>query len=203
MSAIQQVLLGLTGVTGGETGEGAKWNPADSNPAVVLSNSNRTAAATTIATAARGMESHSTGIWQFEVLIDDVGASGSLYIGYGGSLASLDAGPGVPSAPTGASASVGYRFNGTLWNRAEDVRTGLETWTTGDVVGVLIDVPGDRQKFYKNGALVVDLSLSAGLPSTVSAPFFPMVGDGGANSTWRVTLNHPLTYPIPGAGEWA
>jgi len=49
---------------------------------------------------------------------------------------------------------VGFSSNGTIAVDGSNVSTGLTTYTTGDIIGVGLDLDGNKIYFYKNGTLV-------------------------------------------------
>ena len=49
---------------------------------------------------------------------------------------------------------VGYYSNGGIAVDGSNVSTGLTTYTTGDIIGVGLDLDGNKIYFYKNGTLV-------------------------------------------------
>lgn len=123
------------------------WNPADKNALVTLSGGDLTA---TFATGAsqeivRGTVSKSSGRWAFEVTVSNYVGGSSAGIGVAAATEATYIGYGT--------ASWGYYVTGQLFYNNAVVST-VATYTTGDIIGVVLDFTAGTLDFYKNGARV-------------------------------------------------
>jgi SPRY domain len=123
----------------------ATWNPVDKSGGVTLSGANLTAAIITGPPNGGNVRStlgKSSGKWYCEV----TAATGYCDVGIGNSTMSLG-----PSSYVGADANgYGYYTNGNKYNNGIPVGYG-STYTTGDVIGIALDMDSGTLTFYKNG----------------------------------------------------
>jgi hypothetical protein len=111
----------------------------------------------------------SKGKWYFETKIEQVGASYP-------TLGIYNADGHVTAADyfTVNANGYGYNSNGDIYHNNSAAVSGQATWTTGDIIGVALDVDNDKVYFHKNGTYI-----NSGNPSS---------GSNGqsitADSTW-------------------
>lgn len=146
------------------------WNPSDKSTYIDLSNGNLTAAGnnTSHGGMVRANAGKSSGKWYFEAkintgLYDQIAIS----IGVANSTASLN----FSSNSIGESAN-GWSYNG--WSGKKENGAGTivygATYTTGDIIGVAMNMDDHILTFYKNGA-------SQGSAFTnLSGTLYPAVG---------------------------
>ena len=126
------------------------WNPSDKASDITLSGGNLTATVGSSATArcaVRSTVSKTSGKWYWEVTI---GAIGSEYVAVG----IAKTGASLAEYPGGDANGWGYWSTGFKANNAS-VSGSLpygDSFTTGDVIGVALDLDSGTVKFYKNGA---------------------------------------------------
>ena len=60
------------------------------------------------------------------------------------------------------SDTYGYYLDGVIYNNGSTVASGLTTFTTGDIVGLALDLdsPQNTLKYYKNGSLIYTLNIN-------------------------------------------
>jgi len=110
----------------------------------------------------------SSGKWYWEITPTNIGSGVAIGIAYA-SEQTTDY-PGYPAT------SWSYRSNSTKMNNASSSSYGV-SYTTGDVIGVALDLDNGTLAFYKNGA-------SQGTAFTsLSGEFVPKIGDLGSSST--------------------
>jgi hypothetical protein len=146
----------------------ATWNPSDKNAGLTLSNSNKTvtgaAGATDTWMSARSTISKVAGKWYWEVTVSSTTPT---LIGVGTSASSLSQFAGQNLTSWGY-----YSADGAIFNNGANAATGTPSvYTTGDVIGVAIDLDSATKtiRFYKNGVA------QGGGPTTVSGTLFAMV----------------------------
>lgn len=146
----------------------ATWNPSDKNAGLTLSNSNKTVTGTAGATdtwmSARSTISKVAGKWYWEVTVSSTTPT---LIGVGTSASSLSQFAGQNLTSWGY-----YSADGAIFNNGANAATGTPSvYTTGDVIGVAIDLDSATKtiRFYKNGVA------QGGGPTTVSGTLFAMV----------------------------
>lgn len=177
---------------------GSKWNPADMGSRIVLSNDDRTAKGDQ-STMVRGVQGHTSGKWQFEVIVNSPGLSDSTYIGMAATSAPLNTAPGTSPG----AAAIAYRADGTLWWDVTSNFPGRPVIGTGDVITVIADLDALECNFYRNGTpLLGGLNMATAL-FTAGMEVKPAVGGGGSGAEWRCTLRTVgLQYPVAGYAEW-
>jgi len=160
------------------------WNAADPNLLAggsrTISNGNLTVAdaSTTYGLAARGTFWQSSGKWYWEINCTSIG---DIY----GNLGFCDA----------SNNGVFYQSSGQRNPAA--VNTGTtsygSSYTTGDIIGVALDLNANSVTFYKNNVSQGAVSFSAGM-------YTPAVGDGsnGSTYTWNANFGQrPFAYTPP------
>ena len=195
MGAIQQLMLGeaATAFTY------STWNPSDKTSNITLSNGNLTV--TTTATANQGIRgtlSRSSGKFYFEYT---QGSSAANRVGIADATHVLTTGLGLDSVSSGYS-TVGSIYYATSLNVA-----GV-TYTTGDVIGVAVDITNGLIYYAKNNTWQSSANPSAGtggLAYVTAAAVFPAWGTLTANVT-SGTLNVGATAfsytPPTGFSAW-
>ena len=148
-------------------GSGTTWNSGDKSAGVTISGGGQLTASGS--GGVRATTSHTTGAWVFELNIVAVG--GGVAIGL--STASHN----LSSAPGDDLVSVGYRgYSGQITVNGETLATP-GTFTTGDKIGIVIDIDVSRFKCYKNGTLVGNVTYT----SFAAALFPTLLFGSGAN----------------------
>ena len=111
----------------------------------------------------------SKGKWYFETKIEQVGSS---YPTVG--IYNADGHVTAADYFTVNANGYGYNSNGAIYHNNSAAVSGQATWTTGDIIGVALDVDNDKVYFHKNGTYI-----NSGNPSS---------GSNGqsitADSTW-------------------
>ncbi|MEO3389509.1 SPRY domain-containing protein [Mesorhizobium sp. CAU 1741] len=162
------------------------WNPSDKDAAISLSNGNLTASLIGISAArgARATNSASSGRVYWEITTD----AGNPYVGLGNAAAPTNTYPGNANDD-----GMGYQNNGSV--RKNGTVAVLDSYTTGDVIGVLVDIDNLKVYFSKNGVWQnsADPDAGTGGIDTMAGPIFPM---GGFTSNTILTANFsgPFTY---------
>lgn len=180
----------------GGGGTGTTWNPLDKNANITLSNGNLTATGAIGGSwrAVRGIASASTGIKYYE-LVDwaDSSHSGVFIVGIGKVGATLNSYLG--SDANGWGWQFSNASGNPRWNNNSQTTYGALA-STGDVIGVLLNLTTGTLVFYKNG-------VSQGTAfSSLSGTFFPMVSlFGPVAATARFASTSWSNTPA-GATEW-
>ncbi|WP_085899262.1 SPRY domain-containing protein [Kiloniella majae] len=87
-----------------------------------------------------------------------------------------------------------YGYNGTVYSNNVQGSTGL-TYTTGDVIGVALDLDTNEIEFFKNNASRGKFLVNAE-PSYVAA--VGQVSSASGSNIWDINFGQkPFTYPIP------
>lgn len=131
-------------------GASTNWNPSDKASDITLSGGNLTAAVGFSATArctVRSTVSKTSGKWYWEVTIGNIGGEYAT-VGIAKSGAALALYPGEDANGWGYW-STGYKANNASVNGSLPYG---DSFTTGDVIGVALDLDSGTLKFYKNGA---------------------------------------------------
>lgn len=138
----------------------ATWNPDDKNANITLSNGNLTATASgTAHKSARATLSKSSGKWYWEI---EIGNPSSLYHynGVGTAAMSLSGYVGQDVYGWGCGA------NGYAYHNGNYVPIGV-TFTTGDILGIALDIDAGKLWFAKNGTWV-----NSGNPANGTYPVY-------------------------------
>lgn len=162
------------------------WNSSDKDSSVALSNSNLTATFSGSAGGVRATTGKSSGKWYWEVTVTSWGSPGPATIGVADSSAALTTILG--NDIHGWS----YNSNGNEFHNASATAYAA-TFTTGDVIGVALDLSAGTITFYKNGT-------SQGVAySSLSGTLYPACSNGNS-SALVLTANFGATafaYSIP------
>jgi len=96
----------------------------------------------------------------------------------------------------GASGELGYRSNGNKFDQSATETAYGATWTTGDVIGVAVDMDGGTIVFYKNGT-----SQGTAFTTVLTAltqPVSPMFRVNVAGDVLAINFGQrPFTYTPP------
>lgn len=185
-----QASVSLTTAAAGVTY--ATWDPADKGSNVTLSNGNLTAAIANGSTQAstKATIGKSSGKWYWELKFDSTTSGSHVTVGIASSAIAVNGYIGL-----NATNYSYFSGNGQKYNNAGGAAYGA-TWTTGDVIGIALDMTGGTLTFYKN-------NVSQGTAYTgLSGTFYPAVGGdaSGAGTTCTTTVNFgatALTYSPP------
>lgn len=94
-----------------------------------------------------------------------------------------------------------YISNGNVYNNGSTILTSMGTYTTGDIIGVALDLTNNKIYFSKNGTFINSANPANGTNgSTVTAPssftsgnYFPAVGDNDtASETFELNFGSPI-----------
>lgn len=165
------------------------WNPADMGAGITLSGSNLVAEMGAGSAMVRSVLSCTSGSWQFEMTPLINAGTGTYYIGLANSTEVLSTVPGYTNA------GVSYRSNGAIFKSRVVVASGLATYTTGDVIGVVYDFNMNTISWYKNGVFIYQAT-NANVPT---GPLFASAGfDVNVASSLQVTADFtsPFAFPI-------
>jgi hypothetical protein len=184
---------------------GTTWNPSDKGGDIFLSNGDRTASNTnTIWECVRGVSGKLTGKYYFEISVDFSSNNGALRVGVANPSVSLMIVPGgsgsLATAYDFQSGQVTY--NGTL-------RATYPSTTTGDRIGVAIDLGNAKFWIAKNGTWAGGsnpATNTGGVSLSSAAPLYPMAGIFGGYSDQQTICTSPqdLLYSAPsGFSLWS
>jgi hypothetical protein len=173
MGAIQQLMLGkVTTAFIFST-----WNPLDMTSAITLSNGNLTLTMTATANQGiRGTLSRSSGKFYFEYT---QGAAATNSVGIADATHVLTTGLGLDNVSSGYSTAGVIYYNTTL-------SVFVATYTTGDVIGVAVNITNGLIYYAKNGIWQNGANPSLGLGGlayVTAAAVFPAWGTPTANVT--------------------
>jgi hypothetical protein len=188
------------------------WNPADKGADITLTNGNLTATDNNVPAgnfmSVRAIASHSSGKFYYETTTTTVGGTSALP-GMGNSTASL-------TAFLGADANaVSFWPSGTV-DINNTIVTTIQTWATGDTVGIAVDLTAQLIWFqtthlgvagnWNNSGTANPATGVGGVSiSTMAAgPYFPMV------MVHDTTCSHAANFgataytqtPPSGFGNW-
>jgi hypothetical protein len=160
-----------TGFNTGLVPNYAMLNPADKSGVTTLSGGNLVA--TTASTGGwanvRATQGLSSGKWYWEATITAIGGLGQAGVGVATSGAAL-------TLPLGNDANGWAYYNAAQKEHGGSAPSYGATWTTGDVIGVALDMGSGSITFYKNG-VSQGVAYSSGITGTVYPAF------GGTYST--------------------
>lgn len=165
-----------------------KWDARNKASVITLSSSDTIATASN-AGAVLGTGRKNTGKWQFEVTITN---STNATVGFSHPASKLEATfPGNPIESNGTS----YYRSGNAYGHMTNVAYGA-AYTTGDVIGGVIDFTALTITWYKNG-------VSQGISPYFIPPteVYPSFGAGGTGTS-AVQINATILYPVSGASAW-
>jgi hypothetical protein len=159
----------------------ATWNPSDKNAGITLSNGDLTASFSANNQAVRATLGKSAGKWYWECYVQ-----AGIFVGIGTDAASL-------SAHVGATAT-GWSYYGSGGGTTKYTNGILSVYgaafTTGDTIGVALDMDAGTIVFYKNG--VSQGTAFSGLTGTI----FPMISFSSGSTTANFG-RRPFTYVVP------
>lgn len=137
------------------------WNPSDKNANITLSDENLTATSTNIAhKSVRATKSHDSDKLYFEIYINNAASSAYMYCGIGNSLATLSNSLGT-DVNGWSFAGDGYKRHGGAYSYVGP------TFTTGDIIGIAVDLDSGKMWASKNNTWV-----GSGDPSTGANPLY-------------------------------
>lgn len=169
------------------------WSPTDKGSTVTLSGADLTATCQ-YADSVRATVGLTSGKRQFEVTLIATGSEA--LIGVGTSSADLNWYPGYD-----ANGKAYYGNDGTKYTSNSGAAYGA-TFTTGDVIGCVVDFTAGTIRFYKNG-----VDQGSAFTFTPGTELFPMMGSGTTGPTNVIGTanfgNTAFAYPVSGAGAWA
>ena len=176
---------------GGEViGNYCVFNSLNKGNDVTLSNGNLQAACTSSSKdGVFGTIGVSSGKYYWEVELTSADGNTNAAIGVALGTLSPDAG-----SPTSAGAYFYSSYNGNKWLSSADSSYGA-SYTTGDIIGVALDLDNTTLTFYKNG-----VSQGNATTSLPSGTYFPYVGDNANNSAQTVVANwgqRAFSYSAP------
>ena len=173
-----------TGAGGEVRGNYATLNPLDNGGSTILNGNLEHTSTTTAWKSTRGTFGIASGKWYWEGLFTAGGTPNASGIGFALSTASL-------TSYAGHTGSWGYLESGFIRaNGSSSISYGA-TYTTGDIIGIALDLDAGTCAFYKNGA-------SQGQAfSGLSGTFFPF-SDTYNNSKWVLNFGQrPFAYTAP------
>lgn len=205
-------LLGVGKPAAAGGGGAAAWNPADAGSSLTISGTGNVTMLYTGATfgahySVRSTTSHSTGKFYVEFTMS-VGSSGASKVGL------MDAGAPINPGYIGQQLyGIGYETtNAVFYNNGSNISNGfMPTFTTGDVIGMAVDLVNNRIWWRKNGgswngttddptnsATGYDISAMApGKPLFLASGGLSQFGSGDGN-----TINPTPASPPSGYGNW-
>jgi hypothetical protein len=158
---------------------------------LTLSNGNLTAtdSSTSVRTSTATMSFPSTGKFYFECYMASVGATQSNMVGV---IDSSQYNGNGPFEFYGA-----YRSNGAIYNLAQTAQTSGATYTTGDWIGIAVDITNGTVQFYKNN---VAQGATPSFTFTAGTQLWAYVATDNTTGTKTYNLNfgqQPFTYSAP------
>lgn len=166
------------------------FNPNDAGGGITLSNANRTVNTSIAGNGVRANSGVSSGKYYWEITINTIG--GGFRVGAGTSSANLNG-------------YVGNDYNGYGYHSDGETSYGAitssygDTFTTGDVIGVALDMDNGRIFFSKNGVWQNSGDPVAGTNpaySSISGTYYPMVSPGStATATGKMSGVFAYTPP--------
>lgn len=200
----------LTGATAGLTksssvgkvliagGNACTYDSLNTSPNITLSNGSRTLeqiSANAFGDSSRSVAHHSTGVYYNETLINEAAGTDNVAVGVCNS--SFD----LTNNPLGDANSAGYYSDGNIYTTVSILNTGV-TYTTGDRIGVEIDVGAKTMRVRKNGgswSSLADVSFITG--DFYFAGFVFTIGVSAKLTTNFGETAYVDTPPV-GASDW-
>lgn len=173
-----------------------KWNAADHNSGVQLTNDDRTATSFGAARGGRGLSAKSADKWYLEYVMTAYSGNNTDCVGIATSAAALNVAGGQANTSFVSRASGAVRFNGGVIGAAFP-------FGAGDRIGMAVDKTAGKIWFAVNGAWYTgsDPATDAGgwatIPAAAVMPF--MVGNDGCSITIPLT---PFYAPPAGFNVW-
>jgi hypothetical protein len=178
-----------TGVGGNVRGNYCTVNPLK-NFGITLTNGNLDGASNTSTRAAiYGTIGASSGKWYWEVTQNSVTGVNAFAIGIANAGGTITDYPGVT-----ANEWTYYGQSGQKVNNNTLTAYGA-SFTTGDIIGVALDIDAGTLVFYKN-----NVSQGTAFTGLTSGPYFPAFGDGGTTNaqSWSANFGQrPFAYTAP------
>lgn len=170
----------------------ATWNPSDKSTDVSLSGGNLVVAKSlqNWPGGVRSTIGKASGKWYWEVTVTTAHADRTYCVGAATASASLVSTAGC----FGAADNLGWSYYGNTGNRIYSTNTSAAcgaTYTTGDVIGLALDVDAGTLAYYKNGSLQCT---QTGLTGTIYA------GANVYDTTGSLTANFgasAFSYSVP------
>ena len=139
--------------------------------------------------AGRATTSKSSGKWYWEA----TGVTGGTYmVGISNASANVQGYPGYDAN------GMGYGSNGDKYYNGSGVAYGA-TYTTGDVIGIALDLTDGTVTFYKDG---VSQTTAYTTVSVLGTPVYPMVSMEGSSLTMAFASNSFKYSPPSGYSAW-
>lgn len=161
------------------------WDSVNKGSGVTLSNGNLTAVIPDYNNTVRATMSRNSGKWYWEIRCDSLS---NAEIGIVNSTA------GVGKTYDNINAMYYYSYNGNKWNGTSSPYG--TTYTTGDVISVLLDLDNGTIEFWKNG-----VSQGVAFTNVKSlGDVYPAVTSGSSSAGGTFTANfgaNPFIYRIP------
>jgi hypothetical protein len=171
------------------------WNPSDVAPAITLSNFNLTAATSTGGSQdGRGQTSQTSGKYYMEQKVDIFTPATTWAIAISNGTESLTNFPGQTTN------SVGWFDSGQVYYNSVPLTT-IQTFTTGDTLGMAVDITNALLWFrtntgnWNNSGSANPSTGTGGISFTVTGALFPMfhferTGDQGTANFGATTYAH-------------
>jgi hypothetical protein len=172
----------------------ATWNPLDKSASITLSGSDLVASNADASAnhSVRATKGKSTGKWYWEITVNSATANSGAEIGVGSSSVGLDV--------KMASSATGWTFqeNNYYGNDGNYTIAG-NTWGTGDVISIAIDMDAGKIWWRKNGTWTSGNPADGSSPkySNLSGTVYPMCS---AKNTTQYTVNFgasAFAYSVP------
>jgi hypothetical protein len=185
------------------------WNPFDKGSGVTLAATNLMATFTEpfgTKNAVRSTISHSTGKFYAEFTATTVVVSES--VGIGDANFNIDSSPGYIG---GSNFSLGYDAGGNVFQNNGTVVATYSTYTSGDVVGMAVDIGGqliwwrvNAGNWNNNGAADPATGANGLSTSALTGPFFAASSGNGGNNVFTANFGASAYAHIPpsGYGNW-
>jgi hypothetical protein len=188
------------GAGGGERGNYCVVNPLDNfyNGGTISNGNLQLVTGSSSNSFVRGTLGVTSGKWYFEATANATSSGNTWYdVGWSG-RASPSSSAGLGDGPD----EVGYLGqNGAIRRNSAEVSSGT-TYTTGDVIGVMIDLDSNLAYFSKNGTLInsgTGYSVPAA-SATTTGVYCPALGDfdNAGTKTWIANFGQrPFSYTPP------
>ena len=176
MGAIQQILFDYISVAA--TAIGGTWNPGDIGSATSLSGGNLSYSGNN-GSSARGTVSKSSGKWAWEITIT---SSVGITVGVATASANIQ--------NTLGTDAFGWAYDSTGNKRTNNSASSYgSTYTSGDVIGIVLALTSGTLTFYKNG-------VSQGIAfSGLSGTLYPDISSlTGSNTSGTANFSGPFIY---------
>ncbi|BCM95234.1 putative thymidylate kinase [Burkholderia phage FLC6] len=174
---------------------GTAFSPTMKSAGATLSNNNKTATfASTGGPSAFTTNSHSSGKWYFEVLIVQPNGPYTPLIG----LASIST---TYNQPWTSSGELLWYGSGPQLIFGANSRIGYSSFTTGNVIGVAVDLDAKLLVFYRDGVAMTSVNLTSYVPGVSS--FWGCAADPyGSVQSSIVKIPDTFQYMPSGYSVW-